>query len=327
MSSVIKHSSWTAVKEWALVTLGILIYVGGWSLFLVPNNLVGGGVSGISSIIQYATGGHIQMGYSYFVINAILIVAAMVIIGMGFGAKTIYAIILASVGLRFLPGLIPSEIVQTLAIQNGKLMSTLMGGLMAGIGIGMSISNGGSTGGTDIIALIYTKYRNVSPGKVILYLDFVIILSSLLVPSVVPDLDPETGRALLNPDGSPRTHLMPFAEKVTTVVYGLILVTVNGHVIDMYLSGSQQSVQLFILSKKYAEIADSITSELHRGVTVLDGKGWYTKETTQMLMVITRKTDLNLLLRYIKTIDPDAFLSVTSVNGVYGRGFDSIKGK
>ena len=271
MSSVIKHSSWTVVKEWALVTLGILIYVGGWSLFLVPNNLVGGGVSGISSIIQYATGGHIQMGYSYFVINAILIVAAMVIIGMGFGAKTIYAIILASVGLRFLPGLIPSEIVQTLAIQNGKLMSTLMGGLMAGIGIGMSISNGGSTGGTDIIALIYTKYRNVSPGKVILYLDFVIILSSLLVPSVVPDLDPETGRALLNPDGSPRTHLMPFAEKVTTVVYGLILVTVNGHVIDMYLSGSQQSVQLFILSKKYAEIADSITSELHRGVTVLDG--------------------------------------------------------
>ena len=325
--SVIKHSSWTVVKEWALVTLGILIYVGGWSLFLVPNNLVGGGVSGISSIIQYATGGHIQMGYSYFVINAILIVAAMVIIGMGFGAKTIYAIILASVGLRFLPGLIPSEIVQTLAIQNGKLMSTLMGGLMAGIGIGMSISNGGSTGGTDIIALIYTKYRNVSPGKVILYLDFVIILSSLLVPSVVPDLDPETGRALLNPDGSPRTHLMPFAEKVTTVVYGLILVTVNGHVIDMYLSGSQQSVQLFILSKKYAEIADSITSELHRGVTVLDGKGWYTKKTTQMLMVITRKTDLNLLLRYIKTIDPDAFLSVTSVNGVYGRGFDSIKGK
>lgn len=327
MSSVIKHSSWTVVKEWALVTLGILIYVGGWSLFLVPNNLVGGGVSGISSIIQYATGGHIQMGYSYFVINAILIVAAMVIIGMGFGAKTIYAIILASVGLRVLPGLIPSEIVQTLAIQNGKLMSTLMGGLMAGIGIGMSISNGGSTGGTDIIALIYTKYRNVSPGKVILYLDFVIILSSLLVPSVVPDLDPETGRALLNPDGSPRTHLMPFAEKVTTVVYGLILVTVNGHVIDMYLSGSQQSVQLFILSKKYAEIADSITSELHRGVTVLDGKGWYTKKTTQMLMVITRKTDLNLLLRYIKTIDPDAFLSVTSVNGVYGRGFDSIKGK
>jgi uncharacterized membrane-anchored protein YitT (DUF2179 family) len=206
-------------------------------------------------------------------------------------------------------------------------MSTLCGGLMAGIGIGMSISNGGSTGGTDIIALIYTKYRNVSPGKVILYIDFVIILSSLLIPSIVPDLDPATGKQLIGPDGEPLTHLMPFAEKVTTVIYGLILVTVNGRVIDSYLSGSQQSVQLFILSKHYAEIADSITHDLHRGVTVLDGKGWYTKDPAEVLMVITRKTDVNLFLRQIKAIDPNAFLSVSSVNGVYGRGFEAIKGK
>ena len=325
--SVLKQSTWTIFKEWSLVTLGILIYVTGWALFLVPNNLVGGGVSGISSIIQYATGGLIQMGYSYFVLNAVLIVAAVVIIGMGFGAKTIYAIILASLGLRFLPDLIPSEIVYSLALQNGKLMSTLCGGVMAGIGIGMSISNGGSTGGTDIIAIIYTKYRNVSPGKVILYLDFVIILSSLFVPSYVPDIDPETGLQLVGPDGQPLSHLIPFVEKVTTAVYGLILVTVNGNVIDMYMSGSRQSVQLFILSKHFAEIADSITRDLHRGVTVLDGKGWYTQEPTEVLMVITRKTDLNLLLRYIKAKDPDAFLSVSSVNGVYGRGFESIKGK
>ena len=325
--AVVKKSFWTVAKEWALVTLGILIYVTGWALFLMPNNLVGGGVSGISSMIQYATGGAIQMGYSYFVLNAILIILAMVVIGMGFGAKTIYAIILASVGLRFLPDLIPAEIIQSLALQNGKLMSTLCGGLMAGIGIGMSISNGGSTGGTDIIALIWTKYRNVSPGKVILYIDFVIILSSLLIPSIVPDLDPATGKQLIGPDGEPLTHLMPFSEKVTTVIYGLILVTVNGRVIDSYLSGSQQSVQLFILSKHYAEIADSITQELHRGVTVLDGKGWYTKEPAEVLMVITRKTDVNLFLRHIKAIDPDAFLSVSSVNGVYGRGFEAIKGK
>ncbi len=317
----------TIIKEWALVTLGILIYVAGWSIFLMPNNLVGGGVSGIASMIQYATGGAIQMGYSYFVINAILIVVATIVIGMGFGAKTIYAIILASLGLRFLPELIPLEIIQTLALQNGKLMSTLCGGVMAGIGIGMSISNGGSTGGTDIIAIIYTKYRNVSPGKVILYLDFIIILSSLLIPSIVPDLDPTTGKQLLGADGQPLSHLMPFSEKVTTVIYGLILVTVNGRVIDAYLSGSQQSVQLFILSKKYAEIADSITHDLHRGVTVLDGKGWYTQAPTEVLMVITRKTDLNLLLKYIKAIDPNAFLSVSSVNGVYGQGFESIKGK
>ena len=268
-------------------------------------------------MIQYATGVHIQMGYSYFAINAVLVIAAMVVIGMGFGAKTIYAIILASVALRVLPTLIPAEIINTLALQNGKLMSTLMGGIMAGIGIGMSISNGGSTGGTDIIAIIYTKYRNVSPGKVILFLDVIIICSSFFIPSVVT----ETAA-----DGTVTTYLMPWAEKFTTVVYGLILVTVNSFVLDLYINGSQQSVQLFILSKKHEQIADAITQELHRGVTVLEGKGWYTKEQTEVLMVLTRKTDLNLLLRYIKAIDSEAFLSVSSVSGVYGKGFQQIKG-
>ncbi|MBQ1912097.1 MAG: YitT family protein [Bacteroidales bacterium] len=322
---VLKKTTLTVIKEWLLVTLGIVIYVGGWSLFLIPNNLIGGGVSGISSMIQYATGGAIQMGYTYFVLNAILIIAAVVILGMGFGAKTLYAILMASFLLRFMPGWIPPEIINTLAIQNGKLMSVLMGGLMAGIGIGMSISNGGSTGGTDIIALIYTKYRNVSPGRVILVLDFVIIMSSLVVPSFVNDIDAATGEVLLGADGKPLQHLMPFADKITTVVYGLILVTVNSYVLDMYISGQQQSVQLFILSREYEKIADAITQDLHRGVTVLDGKGWYTKQDTKVLMVLTRKTDLNLLLRYIKQLDAHAFLSVSSVNGVYGKGFDTIK--
>ena len=321
---LLKKTVLTQVKEWLLVTLGILIYVTGWSLFLIPNNLIGGGVSGISSMIQYATQGHIQMGYTYFAINAILLVAAFIVLGMGFGAKTIYAIVLASAALRFLPGWIPADIIANLN-EGGKLMSVLMGGIMAGIGIGMSISNGGSTGGTDIIAIIYTTFRNVSPGKVILVLDFVIIVSSLLVPSYVNELDPVTKEVLLDADGMPISHKMPFYEKLLTVVYGLILVTVNSNVLDMYISGSRQSVQLFILSKEYEKIADAITQDLHRGVTVLNGKGWYTKQESMIIMVITRKTDLNLLLRVIKQIDPAAFLSVSSVNGVYGKGFDSIK--
>ena len=311
----IKKSVFIQIKEWLLVTLGILLYVAGWALFLIPNNLIGGGVSGISSMIQYATQGTIQMGYSYFAINAILLVAAFVVLGMGFGAKTVYAIILASVGLRFLPGMIPPDIVMNLN-EGGKLMSVIMGGIMAGIGIGMSISNGGSTGGTDIIAIIYTKFRNVSPGKVILVLDFIIIGSSLLVPSYVK---------VPGEDGIPVSQKMPFYEKLLTVVYGLILVTVNSHVLDLYISGSRQSVQLFILSQEYEKIADAITRDLNRGVTVLDGKGWYSKQDTKVLMVLTRKTDLNLLLRYIKQIDAHAFLSVSSVSGVYGKGFDTIK--
>ena len=293
-------------KEYLLLTLGILIYVAGWTIFMIPNNLIGGGLTGVSSIIQYAVG--IKMGYTYFVLNAILLVTAFVVIGANFGGKTIYAIILASVGLNVLQDLIPATIIETLSVQNGKLMSTIMGGILSGAGIGMSMSQGGSTGGTDIIALIVNKYRNISPGRIILWIDAVIILSSLAVPSYTAE-----------------GELVPFAEKITTVVYGLILITVNGYVIDLYLSGSKQSVQLFIMSQKYEEIADAITKDIHRGVTVLPAVGWYTKKENHVLMVVTRKTDLNFLLKYIKTIDNDAFLSVSSVSGVYGNGFDAIK--
>lgn len=293
-------------KEYLLLTLGILIYVAGWTIFMIPNNLIGGGLTGVSSIIQYAVG--IKMGYTYFVLNAILLVTAFVVIGANFGGKTIYAIILASVGLNVLQDLIPATIIETLSVQNGKLMSTIMGGILSGAGIGMSMSQGGSTGGTDIIALIVNKYRNISPGRIILWIDAVIILSSLAVPSYTAE-----------------GELVPFAEKITTVVYGLILITVNGYVIDLYLSGSKQSVQLFIMSRKYEEIADAITKDIHRGVTVLPAVGWFTKKENHVLMVVARKTDLNFLLKYIKTIDNDAFLSVSSVSGVYGNGFDMIK--
>ncbi|MBR1576544.1 MAG: YitT family protein [Bacteroidales bacterium] len=295
-------------KEYLLITVGILSYVLGWTIFLVPNNLVGGGVTGLASIIQYATGGTVKIGYSYFAINVVLLIAALFLLGRSFGTKTVYAILLASVGLNVFQTVIPQDIVQTLAIDNGKLMCVIIGGLMAGVGIGITISQGGSTGGTDIIALIVNKYRNVSPGRMILSMDVVIILSSLLVPSYTPAGD-----------------LVPFTEKIITVVYGLILITVCSTVLDLYLSGSKQSVQVFVLSHKYQEIADTITHDLHRGVTAMEGKGWYTQTQMQVLMVITRKTDLKILLKMIKSIDPDAFLSVSSVTGVYGKGFETIK--
>ena len=298
------------VKEYFLITLGILCYVLGWAIFLVPNNLIGGGVTGIASIVQYATGGAIKMGYTYFVINAGLLIAALFVIGRNFGVKSVYAIILASVGLNVFQGIIPQSFIQSMALDNGKLMSTIMGGIMVGVGIGMSLSQGGSTGGTDIIALMINKYRNISLGRLILFMDVIIILSSLIVPSYTTD-----------------GQLVPFVQKLTTVVYGLILIAVCTSVLDMYMAGSKQSVQLFVFSKKYKELADAITRDLHRGVTVLEGQGWYTKTEAHVLMVLTRKTDMSMLLRYIKTIDPDAFLSITSVSGVYGKGFDKIKEK
>lgn len=307
---VLNKSVWKTLSEYALVALGILMYVLGWTLFLIPNNLVGGGVTGLSSILQYATHGVINAGWSYGVINILLLIVALRLLGKSFGSKTIFAVVLASVGLSFLQKIIPQGIIQSLALENGKLMSTIMGGMLAGAGIGMTMSQGGSTGGTDIIALVVNKYRNVSPGRMILWIDVAIILSSLFFPSYMPD-------------GS----LMGWSDKITTVVYGFILVVVNSTVLDLYISGSRQSVQLFVLSDRFAEIADAVTNDLHKGVTVLDAEGWYTKQSRKVLMIITRKTELNIILRYIKSIDSNAFLSVSSVTGVYGKGFDTIKAK
>ncbi|MBR1927704.1 MAG: YitT family protein [Bacteroidales bacterium] len=308
MSTTRQKSILRTIKEYILITIGILIYTCGWTVFLTPNNMFGGGVSGISAIIQFATG--IKMGYTYFVINALLLVVSLFIIGPSFGVKTVYAIFLASFCLNLEQSLIPAQFIQDFALSNGKLLCSIIGGSMAGFGIGMSISQGGSTGGTDIIALIITKFHNISPGKVILLIDVFIIASSLLVPSYTAD-----GQQL------------PFVDKFITAVYGMIIVTVCGNVADLYLAGSKQSVQLFIMSHHHEEIAEMIARDFHRGVTILDGKGWYTKQESSVLLVITRKTDINLLLRAVKQIDSDAFLSVSSVSGVYGKGFDTIKDK
>lgn len=306
--TVLNKSIWEFFKEYALITFGLLAYSLGWTIFLLPNNLVGGGVSGFSAILFYATG--IPMGYTYFVLNVILLLIALKILGTGFGGKTIYAIVMTSVCLNIFPNIVPHEFIEEFAVSNGKFICAVLGGIIAGVGIGISISQGGSTGGTDIIALIWCKFKNASPGRVILIIDVVIILTSLLVPSYT-----ETG------------ELLSFPEKLAIIVYGLIMVTVCGYAVDVYLSGTKQSVQALIFTKKYEEMADAIAYDMKRGVTVMPAKGWFTKEDTYVVMVVTRKNDLNLLLRYVKSIDPDAFLSVSSVMGVYGKGFDAIKVK
>lgn len=307
-NTVLKQSFPSLLKDYALVTVGVISYALGWSVFLLPNNLVGGGVSGFASILMYATG--IPMGVTYFLLNVILLIVGTKILGTGFGGKTIYAIIMTSLMLSILPKVIPADFIHEFAVSNGKLICTILGGVIAGFGIGLSISRGGSTGGTDIVALVWCKFKPASPGRVILIIDVGIILSSLLFPSYT-----DTG------------ELLTFSDKLAVVVYGLIQVTVSGYAIDLYLSGSKQSVQAFIFTRKVNEMADAIAFDMKRGVTVLPAKGWYSKDEKEVLMVVTRKTDLDLLLRYVKSIDPDAFLSVSTVMGVYGQGFDTIKVK
>lgn len=313
--TILKSSTGTLVKEYLLITLGLTLYALGWALFLTPNSMLGGGVTGFSALLQYATSGlipwipdGIPLSVTYFVINILLLIIGTKILGTGFGAKTIYAIIMTSVMLELTQKNIPPEFITYFADQ-GEIVCAILGGIMAGVGIGISMSQGGSTGGTDIIALVWCKFRPASPGKIILIIDVVIILSSLLLPI-------KTDGVLLDPE-----------HKVALVIYGLMQVAVCGYAIDMYISGSKQSVQVFIFTKDVEKMADAIAFDMKRGVTVLPAKGWYSKEEKQVLMVVTRKADLNLLLRYVKTIDSEAFLSVSSVMGVYGQGFDTIKVK
>ena len=300
------------LKAYVIITFGLLLYTLGWIVFLIPNNMVGGGVTGISAILLYAF--NIPVGASFFVINLVLLLVALKVLGKGFGMKTVYAIIIASVFYEVVPPLIPEVFIQEIAISNGKLLCAIFGGVCAGLGIGISFSQGGSTGGTDIIALMIVKYKNISAGRVILLLDIFIIASSLLLPP----------NQILDANGAV-VGVETWGERFATILYGYILIGACSYSVDMFISGSKQSSQIFIFSKKYAELADAITTGTGRGVTLIDGEGWYTKQKSKIVMVVMRKDDLSVLYRLVREIDKDAFLSVGNVSGVYGKGFDQIK--
>lgn len=307
---LLKRSFLTTLKEYGLITLGVLIYALSWTVFLVPHNFVGGGVTGISAIVHYATKGAVGIGTMYFLINIVLLIIGLKVLGKGFSGKTIYAMLFASAAFELLPGMISPAFIQEFVMSNGKMLCAIIGGGLVGTGIGVAFSQGGSTGGTDIIVLIISKKYNVSPGKLLMLIDAVIILSSLFVPSY-----DAAGNAL------------DFTAHLATVAYGFIMVAVDGYATDMFLSGWRQSVQMTIFSNKYEELADMITYDFHRGATILHAKGWYTKQDREVLIVVTRKTDVSMILRGIKIIDPDAFVYVSNVSNVFGEGFDHFKEK
>lgn len=293
-------------KDYLVIAIGLFLYTMGWTVFITPNHLVGGGVSGISAVIQYMTG--IPMSYSYFVINAALLLVALKLLGRSFGVKTVVAVALASFFLWIEPQVIPKDFIQDVAVENGKLLGALIGGAMAGLGIGITFSRGGSTGGTDIIALIVNKYRHIPPGKVILFCDVFIVASSLLVTD--------------NPG-----ETFSLGHRIANVVFGYILVACTSSCLDLYLNGLKQSQQFFIFSKRYDEIARRVSQEVRRGVTLLDSEGYYSKQQGKILLVICRKNEVNMIFRLIREVDDEAFVTVSNVSGVYGQGFDVMRVK
>lgn len=282
------------VRTYVVIAFGLLVLSVAWTGFLIPHQISGSGVTGIGAIVYYATG--VPMGYTYFAINVILLIIALKVLGTGFGIKTIYGVVLSAIMLTVMQPLIPSAIVQD------KFMSAIIGGMLCGVGLGIVFTQGGSTGGTDIIALVINKYRNISPGRIILYCDVIIICSSFVV----------------------LTHLEP-SQRVETMVYGFVTMAIQAYTLDAILSGNKQSVQIFIFSRHFDKVADQITSRMRRGVTVIDSTGWYSKENQKVIITTVRKNEASDVYRIIKNIDDKAFITVASVMGVYGKGFEELK--
>ncbi|MDD2548725.1 MAG: YitT family protein [Bacteroidales bacterium] len=287
-------AAYKVTRSYAIIVLGLFLYALAWTAFIIPHQITGGGVSGIGALVYYATG--FPVGYTFFLVNIILILLAIKILGASFGFKTVIAVIVASVLLSVMQPLINIPIVED------KFLSAIIGGILSGLGLGIIFTQGGSTGGTDIIAMIVNKYRNISPGKVIMLCDVFIIGSSFLV----------------------LTDLVP-VKRIETIVYGYVSIAITGYVIDAVLSGSRQSVQMFIFSKKFDLIAQEITEKVNRGVTVIDGVGWYTKESQKVVITLVRKHEVSDIYKIINEIDQDAFVSVANVMGVYGHGFEAIR--
>jgi uncharacterized membrane-anchored protein YitT (DUF2179 family) len=282
--------NYSEIQSFLIITLGLAFYSFGWTAFLIPSGMIGGGVTGIGTLIYYGSEKAIPVGYSYFILNAFLILIALKILGSKFGVKTVFAMIVGSVFLSTF------QKVFTAPLVDEKFMAAIIGGVLSGTGIGLTISQGGSSGGTDIIAMIINKYRNISPGRIILYLDVFIIASSYLVFHDVP-----------------------------TIVYSYVVMSITSYSIDMVISGSKQSAQLFIISSEYEKIADRIGNDMNRGISMLDATGWYSKKSKKILMVVVRKHEAQSIFRMVKQIDGNAFISMGSVMGVYGLGFDEIR--
>lgn len=284
--------------DYFLISLGTLIFCLAWTSFIQPNSLTSGGLTGLCTIIQYATKGVIPIGITYPIINGALLILGFLSLGKSFGFKTIYVIALSSVLFSILPNFDGQTWRPNLCVlMDNKLLVVMVGALMESVGIGLVMLRGGSTGGTDVVAMMINKYWPISPGKVYLYSDLFIIASLLLVPGTT----------------------------IEDLMYAYLLMLGFSFGIDYVLLGNKSSVQILVFSAKYEQIADHIINDVRRGVTALQSVGWYSKKDSKVLLIIARKYQMNEVVNEIKHIDKNAFISISTAMSVYGEGFEEVK--
>lgn len=289
---------WRESRDYLMITVGLVIYAVAWTTFLLPYQITTGGLTGVSAIIFYATG--IKMEVSYFFFNVVLLVFALRLLGLKFCLKTIYAVFMLTFLLWFFQELLKDDAGNARQILGAgqDFMACVVGACLCGLGVGIVFSHNGSTGGTDIIAAAVNKYRDISIGRMMMYLDILIISSCYFI-----------------------------FHDWRRMVFGFVVLVIMSIIMDYIINSSRQSVQFFIFSEKYDEIASAINRNVHRGVTLLDATGWYSKQPTKVIIVMARRSQSVYIFRLINDIDPNAFVSQSNVVGVYGQGFDRIKVK
>ncbi len=291
------------VKDYMFIALGLFVYTIAFTVFLMPYQIVAGGVTGLSAIIYYATGFHLEN--TYIIINGMLLIVALKILGVKFLMKTIFAIFTLYFMLIIAQDLIPKQpngLPIKLMGEGQDFMSMIIGCVMTGVALAMVFLNNGSTGGTDIIAASINKYHNISLGTVLIAVDFCIIGSCMFFP-----------------------QFGNYLERAHKVMFGFCVMAMENFVLDYVMNARRQSVQFMIFSRKWQEIANAIGTKMGHGVTILDGHGWYTGQKMKVLCILARKNESINMFRLIKMIDPNAFVSQSSVIGVYGEGFDEMK--
>ena len=288
-TTITKASVGKELRDYMMITIAMLSYAIGWGVFLLPNNITTGGMSGVASILYWATGIPVQLSYS--TINGLLLLGALKILGWKFCVKTVYAVTVLTISI----GLVTTHYNAHL-LSDQPFMAAIIGSVFCGCGVGLGLSNNGSTGGTDIIAAVINKYRDVSLGRVIMICDVIIISSSYFV--------------------------LHDWEKV---IYGYVVLYVAAFCIDQVVESARRSVQFFIISDKYEEIGERINREPHRGCTVIDAQGFYSGKGVKMLFVLAKRRQSDVIFRIINEVDPHAFVSQSAVIGVYGEGFDHFK--
>lgn len=290
-----KTEIWQESKDYLGLLFGLTLYAIGFTTFILPYQITTGGLSGVAAIIFYASGFPVQ--YTYFLVNAILLAVAIKVLGIKFCIKTIVGTIALTLEFGLFQELIADENGQLPKILGDQtFMACVLGACCEGIGLAIVFLSNGSTGGTDIIAAIINKYKNITLGRVLMFCDIAIVSSSYFV-----------------------------FHETQKVVFGFCVLIISMIMLDYYMNSVRQSVQFLIFSDKYEEIAEAICQQLDRGVTVLNGEGWYSKEERHVLVVLAKRREGIEIFRLIQRIDPKAFVSQSNVVGVYGEGFDKIK--